>query len=44
MNDVSRYMYEWNLDSTSNLLNTRLEDDSLRDGLQGAFVRKPTLA
>jgi len=43
MNDVNKFMYDWNPKSNSFLLKTRIEDDSLRDGLQGAFVRKPTI-
>ncbi len=43
-NDINQYLYTWNPKSSTNLNSVRIEDDSLRDGLQGAFVRKPAIA
>ena len=43
MDTSNQLIYSWNPESSNHLLKTRIEDDSLRDGLQGAFVRKPTI-
>ncbi len=41
--DVNQLLYSWNPPAKSGLENVEIEDDTLRDGLQGAFVRKPTV-
>lgn len=43
MTTIDRLLYSWNPPSPSHLQSVKIEDDSLRDGLQGAFVRQPTL-
>ncbi|MCB9762400.1 MAG: hypothetical protein H6739_21565 [Alphaproteobacteria bacterium] len=39
--DVSDYRYAWGAEAQT--LQVRIEDDTLRDGLQGAYVRRPDL-
>ena len=42
--DIAGLLSTWNEPVAPALLAVELEDDSLRDGLQGAFVRRPSLA
>jgi isopropylmalate/homocitrate/citramalate synthase len=37
------FLHSWNPTPLAHLHTVQLEDDSLRDGLQGAFVRKPSI-
>ena len=41
--DINQLLYTWNPPESGDLRSVEIEDDSLRDGLQGAFVRKPTV-
>jgi len=44
MNNIEQFLYTWDSPtSSSHLQSIKIEDDSLRDGLQGAFVRKPSV-
>jgi isopropylmalate/homocitrate/citramalate synthase len=42
--DIADLLSTWNEPVAPKLLEIEIEDDSLRDGLQGAFVRRPSLA
>ena len=39
--DIVKLMYDWNPKPNDCLLSTKIDDDTLRDGFQGAFVHKP---
>lgn len=41
--NINKLLYTWNPPASGDLRAVEIEDDSLRDGLQGAFVRKPTI-
>lgn len=43
MEPIEPYLHSWNPRPPGHLKSVLIEDDSLRDGLQGAFTRKPTL-
>ena len=43
MTKIEQLLYSWNPEPQSHLQSVKIEDDSLRDGLQGAFVRKPSV-
>lgn len=40
---VTELLYSWNSVASESIRGVEIEDDSLRDGLQGAFVKRPTL-
>lgn len=40
---VDDYLSSWNPIASTRLRDVKIEDDSLRDGLQGAFVRRPSV-
>lgn len=44
MPNVNDLLYTWNDSAPPHLKNVELEDDTLRDGLQGAFSKTPSLA
>lgn len=44
MPNVNDLLYTWNDSVPPHLKTVELEDDTLRDGLQGAFSKKPSLA
>ncbi len=41
--NIHDFLYTWNPTPATQLQHTRIEDD-IRDGIQGAYARKPTLA
>lgn len=43
MTKIEQYLYSWNSQPKPHLQSIKIEDDSLRDGLQGVFVRKPSI-
>lgn len=42
MKIANDYLFDWN-QNNNNYSNVGIEDDTLRDGLQGAFLKKPSL-
>jgi isopropylmalate/homocitrate/citramalate synthase len=40
---IHELLFSWNPPATPLLSTVKIEDDTLRDGLQGAFIRKPQL-
>lgn len=43
MENARDYLYTWNPRSPEHIKKVRIEDETLRDGIQGAFVRRPTI-
>jgi 2-isopropylmalate synthase len=43
MTKIEQFLYRWNPEPPPHLHSVKIEDDSLRDGLQGAFVRQPSI-
>lgn len=44
MREIDRFRHTWNCPAERHLRDVEIEDDTLRDGLQGAFVRRPAVA
>ena len=44
MREIDRFHYSWNGPPGAHLREIEIEDDTPRDGLQGAFVRRPAVA
>lgn len=43
MTNAQDLLYTWNDVDSDSIKSVEIEDDTLRDGLQGAFVKKPTI-